>query len=303
MRAKLSPRLLPAGRRVYHDRVSYYTDKTPITKMLWEIRQRGAGAASSQTQRITHDLSTDASLRHLYTDSKSHVLMGKLLEDLDALAGNVAFLHCNEGPRKEDLSLVTATVEKIRVLRDIPASSDLVMEGRVIWVGTSSLDILIELFAADRSCSYLSSIFTYVARDKKTNKSVRVNRLLVSKEEDQALFEQREMAAKERKTPRPALSEEYRQRVQQCLDLGNALIDMPALGQPDHVLMRLTSLENSFICQPQNSNTAGRVFGGFLSNRFLILKVAPLTVIPSAQGVGSCFGHLLYLRWCLPDTY
>ena len=266
--------------RFYHDRVSYYTDKTPITKMLWETRLRqrpladegtmtstsGIRPAEASLQRITYDFSSDASLRHLYTDSKSHVLVGKLLEDLDALAGNVAFLHCHQDPLSTPLlSLVTATVEKIRVLRAIPASQDLVMEGKVIWVGKSSLDILIELLAADRSCSYLSSIFTYVARDRATNKAVEVNRLLVSQQEDHALFEERERAAKQRKRPKEPLADICKERVQRSLDTGNALLDMPALGQPSHVLMRLTSLENSFICQPQNSNTAGRVFGGFLS--------------------------------------
>ena len=41
--------------------------------------------------------------------------------------------------------------------------------------------------------------------------------------------------------------------------------DMPALAHANAVLMKNTSLENSVICQPQNTNTAGRVFGGFLS--------------------------------------
>jgi acyl-coenzyme A thioesterase 9 len=41
--------------------------------------------------------------------------------------------------------------------------------------------------------------------------------------------------------------------------------DMPALAHPNAVLMRQTALENSLVCQPQNVNTAGRVFGGFLS--------------------------------------
>ena len=227
----------------------------------------GMRLAEGSVQSITYDFSSDASLRHLYTDSKSHVLMGKLLEDLDALAGNVALLHCHQDPlTTPSLSLVTATVDKIRVLRDIPAAKDLVMEGKVIWVGKSSLDILIELFAAERSCSYLSSIFTYVARDRVSNKAVEVNRLFLSNPEDKALFEERAAAAKERKRPREPLAGVCKEMVQRSLDIGNALLDMPALGQPSQVLMRLTSLENSFICQPQNSNTAGRVFGGFLSN-------------------------------------
>jgi len=42
---------------------------------------------------------------------------------------------------------------------------------------------------------------------------------------------------------------------------------MPALAAPQSILMSLTSMENSIITQPQNTNTAGRVFGGFLLHK------------------------------------
>jgi len=53
--------------------------------------------------------------------------------------------------------------------------------------------------------------------------------------------------------------------LQQLIDRGQSLQDMPALAHANTILMRSTTMENSFICQPQNVNTAGRVFGGFLS--------------------------------------
>jgi len=48
---------------------------------------------------------------------------------------------------------------------------------------------------------------------------------------------------------------------------GRVVHDMPALTPPNQILMHLTSLENVVICQPQNVNTSGRVFGGFLIHR------------------------------------
>ena len=48
------------------------------------------------------------------------------------------------------------------------------------------------------------------------------------------------------------------------VDAGKAMVDMPALAHAGRVLMGSTVLENSFICQPQKSNTAGNVFGGYL---------------------------------------
>ncbi|GAA0146608.1 esterase [Lithospermum erythrorhizon] len=40
--------------------------------------------------------------------------------------------------------------------------------------------------------------------------------------------------------------------------------DMSALADKDSILLRDTRLENSLICQPQQRNIHGRIFGGFL---------------------------------------
>ncbi len=42
------------------------------------------------------------------------------------------------------------------------------------------------------------------------------------------------------------------------------LQELPALAAADGVLMPATRQHNTFICQPQQRNTHGRVFGGFL---------------------------------------
>uniref|UniRef100_A0A7S1U6Y5 HotDog ACOT-type domain-containing protein n=1 Tax=Phaeomonas parva TaxID=124430 RepID=A0A7S1U6Y5_9STRA len=42
---------------------------------------------------------------------------------------------------------------------------------------------------------------------------------------------------------------------------------MPALAPPRRVLLNRTSLSNTFMTQPQQRNTAGRIFGGFLMRR------------------------------------
>ncbi|PKI69780.1 hypothetical protein CRG98_009655 [Punica granatum] len=42
---------------------------------------------------------------------------------------------------------------------------------------------------------------------------------------------------------------------------------MPALADRDSILMKNTCFENSLICQPQQRNMYGRIFGGFLMRR------------------------------------
>jgi acyl-coenzyme A thioesterase 9 len=151
------------------------------------------------------------------------------------------------------------------------------MAGRVIWVGRSSLDVLVQVLAEDQVVNrvLLSSIFTYVARDRQTRKAVQVNQLRLEAEYERALFGERGEAARRRKLPRESAAEPSQDAAMRALlDRGNVLLDMPALADPRYVLMRSTSLENSFVCQPQSSNTAGRVFGGFLMHRAFDLALA-----------------------------
>jgi acyl-coenzyme A thioesterase 9 len=53
----------------------------------------------------------------------------------------------------------------------------------------------------------------------------------------------------------------------ELLSKSKRLLSMPALAEPSEILLSETALENSLIAQPQQRNTAGRVFGGFLMRR------------------------------------
>ena len=48
---------------------------------------------------------------------------------------------------------------------------------------------------------------------------------------------------------------------------GRIFCDMPALADRDSIRIRDTCLDNSFICQPQQRNIHGRIFGGFFMRR------------------------------------
>ena len=87
------------------------------------------------------------------------VRFGKVLEDLDAFAANIAHMHLLLGSTKRDQSghatyqppgevmLVTATVDSIVLQRRFPMDHDVLMKGRVAWVGTSSLEVNITMSA------------------------------------------------------------------------------------------------------------------------------------------------------------
>ena len=55
-----------------------------------------------------------------------------------------------------------------------------------------------------------------------------------------------------------------REHTQLLLGEARKRVDLPALADNAAVLMSKTRLENTFLCQPQQRNMAGRIFGGFI---------------------------------------
>ncbi len=274
-------------------------DKTPMTSLLWGMRKAElekdsrtdsikefvnatilTKEVSESRLTLSYNFELDTTLKDLYVDHKGHMLIGKLFEDMDALAGNVAFTHCDDkNPNTQRVSLVTASVDRIVKQGSISVNNNLVLSGQVVWVGRSSLDVIVEVHLADDiasssdgplmiepTCSrLLSSYFTYVARDRETNKATGVNRLEVRTDAQRALLANREQLAASRKAREPPSAAFDLVQAGHLVAAGRAAEDMPALAPSDAVLMRSTSMESSLVCQPQNVNTSGRVFGGFIS--------------------------------------
>lgn len=293
-----------------HQVKEFNIEKTPITAQLWDQRKfymespvsdlsaqetepvlfEKTGAESRKT--ILYCFTRDASLRDAYINTKGYVLIGKLMEDLDALAGNIAFAHCDDqNPLTRPLSLVTASVDKIIKTKPLSINEDLILTGQVAWVGRSSLDVIMEVHSSKKVNAYsaegvpeligekgddsrlLTSLFTYVAKNHHTGKTVKINRYKPISESEIKLFNSREVIATSRKNKLKGLDVE-RETLTSLVERGIAAEDMPALAHPNAVLMRHTELQNSLICQPQNVNTAGKVFGGFIIHRAFDLAIA-----------------------------
>lgn len=281
----------------------YHAEKSPIIANLWgqriEHEQQEAilrqqkipteavilsKSVAESRQYIVYDFSTNPALQHLYNDASGNILVGKLFEDLDAFAGNIAFKHCDDGsPTSQAPNLVTVSVDKIVQNLPLSAKKDLVVFGQIAWVGRSSIDILMkayyksdlssdlsegmpQILDSDGSGSLLTCVFTFVARSGRAGHAVEVNKLVPKTPFEMAVFDIREKKTLLRKKSAKTDAIQVCQKsLSQLVERGSAMLDMPALAHPNAVLMRQTSLENSFICQPQNVNVAGTVFGGFLS--------------------------------------
>ncbi|KAM0974187.1 hypothetical protein FF1_017431 [Malus domestica] len=266
---------------------------SPVTNALWEARSEMYGDALSDAPpqselvartpaqsrtSILYKFSSDYKLREQYRNPWNGIRMGKLLEDLDALAGTIAFKHCcyEDGTRRP-LLLVTASVDKMVMKKPILVDTDLNIGGAVVCVGKSSMEIQLEVTQSLQGSSYTSESaalvanFTFVARDSKSGKSAPVNQISPETEREKLLWEEADKRNKMRKKKRAERKTDTENqdtdRLNALLAEGRVFCDMPALADRDSILIRDTCLQNSFICQPQQRNIHGRIFGGFLMRR------------------------------------
>ena len=232
---------------------------------------------------VSYNFAADPSLRDQYANHFGRMTMGRLFEDIEALASNVSFNHCDYEGRKVPINIITASIDKIRRTQTIPANEDLVLAGQVVWAGRTSLDVLVELHRAKDikdaeegpimirdgvKSRIMTSLVTYVCKDRRTGKGVEVNRFTPQTPEEEVLYARRSAVAEVRKAGRQVqhiIGSKDDPHLVSMVERGKSAEDMPALAHPNAILMKETLQENMLICQPQMTNIAGRVYGGFLS--------------------------------------
>jgi len=112
------------------------------------------------SERLVRDTSApnSAPLSHLmlaqrdqYINTMGQLRFGKLLEDLDAFAGTIAYKHCDDlDATTAPLTLVTASCDRIEALGRLPPR-DMLLVGACTFVGSSSMNVDVELQPADLS--------------------------------------------------------------------------------------------------------------------------------------------------------
>jgi acyl-coenzyme A thioesterase 9 len=264
--------------------------KNPIVHQLWTARHsaKAAAVASSQTvdiesprtpaqseTSVSYPFGSDAFLRETYRNPWGQMRFGKILEDLDALAGNIAFAHVQD----PSIILVTASVDRIRLMGVPSIDIDQHLNGKVTFVGTSSMEIRMHC-QDDTGYEWMEAYFTFVATDPVTRKPARVAPLLPETYKEHKQFE----AARQRAATKRQLRQQAKQGVivqphieksaRQLLTEAGPLINMPSLASPHNILITQTELQSVEIAQPQARNMANQIFGGFLMRRAVELAWA-----------------------------
>jgi acyl-coenzyme A thioesterase 9 len=143
-----------------------------------------------------------------YRNPWNRLRIGRVLEDLDSLAGNIAFAHCDDGnPLTHMPLLVTAAVEQIKYLQHVSLDQDVTLAGQVVYTGSSSIDIRLTLQQLGTSDPSLVALFTFVARDPSTKHAARVNPVLPGTDLEKMWFLERQQLAAARRAARKSLKE------------------------------------------------------------------------------------------------
>ncbi|GJR79037.1 acyl-coenzyme A thioesterase 9, mitochondrial-like protein [Tanacetum coccineum] len=295
---------------------------SPVTNALWQARNVIFDNATVGTNgdlvvnkspgdsrtTILYPFSTDYILREQYRNPWNGIRVGKLLEDLDALAGTISFKHCfNHAGMADSLLLVTASVDKMVIKKPILVDDDLKILGAVTWVGRSSMEIQLEVIQSSEETSVpqdsqaLIANFTFVARDSKTGKSAIINQITPETEKEKLLWQEAEERNKLRKEKRKQQKKEIEnekeaERLNALLTEGRVFMDMPALADRDSILIKDTCLQNALVCQPQQRNTHGRIFGGFLMRRAFELAFATAYAFAGSAPLFLEVDHVDFLK-------
>lgn len=140
-----------------------------------------------------------------------------------------------------------------------------------------------------------------MARDSKTGKSAIINQITPETEKEKLLWQEAEERNKLRKEKRKQQKKEIEdekeaERLNALLTEGRVFMDMPALADRDSILIKDTCLQNALVCQPQQRNTHGRIFGGFLMRRAFELAFATAYAFAGSAPLFLEVDHVDFLK-------
>ena len=118
----------------------------PKNKILFNKPLINRKVSDSWIEKIL-PFNKDLELRESYINFFGGLRLGKLLEDLDFIAGRVAYEH-SEGWER-GLTIVTAACDRIDLLGELRCDQDLQLLASINWVGRSSIEVGVKVSSKD----------------------------------------------------------------------------------------------------------------------------------------------------------
>ena len=206
--------------RVPIDFHAMYKNRTSTTQGLWRLRnnliamdpidpdylpemKKPEPRESWQSSLvICYNFKDNIELRNDYVRFDGGIRFGKILEDMDALAGNIMLLHCDNYD-KYPKKFVTAGVDRIDMNRRFPMNRNLILEGNIIYTGKSSATIELVIFDKDDvTFEICKANFIMAARDGINNTSIPINPIKLETDMDQQKYLKAKFDGERRKANR-----------------------------------------------------------------------------------------------------
>ncbi|KAA1475712.1 Thioesterase/thiol ester dehydrase-isomerase [Dentipellis sp. KUC8613] len=211
-----------------------------------------------------------------YTNASGGIRTGKLLEHLDSLAGSISYKHML-GPGVETLGkikergyyIVTASVDRLDMLRPLMPVRDLRLSGHVIHVGKSSMEVVVKMEALERDNTKKTLMlgrFAMVCRDSFTQRAHPVNPLETSTPEERALKSIGEFHRRRRQSLAALSLSRVPPTSSEAESLHSFVLKHGKEDEvnPERVWMGDTALERTMLMFPQERNVHQKIFGGYL---------------------------------------
>lgn len=256
-----------------------------------------------------------------YISSWGGIRIGRILEDLDSLAGSASYKHVlGRRPTAADhegnpIFIVTASVDRLDLLESLRADRDYQLNGMVIYVGASSMEVLVtmedvtDVDAAgmrEAGKAVLTGRFTMATRNASTGKAQSIPPIKLLSDAEEQLFAQGQ-AHKQRKRFEAQTSLEKVPPTSDEAGLVHRIwlaeqnqVSAPRSGQEGFSAVHAddTQLSSVSYMHPQQRNVHMKIFGGYLMRS--AYEMAFMTSIVFANGRSVRFLSLDALSFHLP---
>lgn len=191
------------------------------------------------------------------------------------MTGDISYTHTLGGrPGPSDtinpIYIVTASVDRLDLVQPLRADRDYKLSGMVIYVGTSSMEVLVTVEEVAENQGGVSTIcltgrFTMAARNAITGKSQKIPSLDLSSKEEEELFS----FGQTHKRRKALEAQTSLQKVPPTVSEASLLHTLYLAEQEDQGLKSTvkisdTALYNTSHMHPQQRNVHMNVFGGYL---------------------------------------
>jgi acyl-coenzyme A thioesterase 9 len=232
-------------------------------------------------------------LREGFAKPDEHsIRYGKLFEILDAFAADVGYRHA--GGKEEGITIVTASVDELKMFADISLNNDLRLQAYLSYVGRSSMEVTIDMISIPQDANPVfigTTHFVMVARNKHGRASPvypikssnpTYKAIFAAGEERNNKRRSRSSASFEYSPPRADEIQLIHDLYKQSRNLEKQMVMSQASARDKHgripviangsddiakvpsIAMHRTMFQNTKFMHLQNRNLYGKIFGGYI---------------------------------------